>query len=147
MKARDITVGELYAVGHPDYPSKMLVKEVAEHSKKVYDSGSFLGHMSNPTKMVRVRRASWQEGDQDDWVFPQQVLHPWATQEQINERRNARVAKDRHDLDVREARAERIRERLIGLVDDSRASYAVSAYNGKVELTFDEFAALVGEDL
>lgn len=147
MKAKDITVGEFYAVGHPDFPQKAMVTEVGEMTKRVHTGArwDFSGH-PHTAKMARVRYENTQHGE-EEIVQLTQVLHPWAVQEEINERVVARQRKERGDYAARQRRAVKIRERLIGMVDDAHASFAVDAYNGKVTLTFDEFAAVVGEDL
>lgn len=103
MKAKDIIVGEHYAVGRADYPDRAIVLEVGRIERTVHSGArwDWGGHNSD-SPAARIRKLHRDGSTLDaartnvERVVPlSQVLHPWAKQVEVDAQRDAyRVAKE-----------------------------------------------------
>lgn len=116
MKAKDIIVGQEYAVGSEHYPERAVALEVGPISRRVHSGArwDFGGHLSTaPACRVRLlQRKNGLPGQREEVYALAKVLRPWADQ----------AAKDE------EARQRRIREAAVAEALRAKADALQAAF-------------------
>lgn len=100
MKARDIKVGEHYAIGSPTYPQRGEVLEVANFSRRVYsgEGCDFSGHL---VTQLSAKVHYWAKdgkgpsGQRDEVVALTTIREPWAESRAVRLKREACALRDR----------------------------------------------------
>lgn len=135
MKAKDIVIGQEYAVGSEHYPERAVALEVGPISRRVY-SGTrwdFGGHNSTtPACRVRVlQRKTGLPGQQETVYALTKILRPWAEQEARDEAAKQRRIREAEAAQALRAKADALQDAL----ETAGVSCFVWSNEGKVTVT------------
>lgn len=134
MKAKDIIVGQEYAVGSEHYPERAVALEVGPISRRVHSGArwDFGGHLSSaPACRVRLlQRKTGLPGEREEVYALAKILRPWADQEAKDEDAcQRRIKQTEAEQDLR-AKAEAIQDAF----DAVGIKVYTWAKDGKVEI-------------
>lgn len=134
MKAKDIIVGQEYAVGSEHFPERAVALEVGPISRRVFSGArwDFGGHTTNtPACRVQPLQRNFGMPEQGEVVYAlSKILRPWSEQEAKDEE-----AKQRR---IRQAKTDAALRFKAEAVQDALAALDITAYawarDGRVEV-------------